>query len=390
MKYIERDITMKLAEYAKAFPVIYLTGPRQSGKSTLLKHAFPEYRHANLEEKDTREFAIADPRGFLNTLETPAIIDEAQYAPELFSYIQTIVDERDESGMFLLSGSQDFLLMKNISQSLAGRVGILSLLPFSEHELILADKPADNTNEWLFSGQYPRQILHEISPRDFFPNYIKTYVERDVRLETGVQNIDRFESFIRICAANAGSPINLSQVGNAVNTDARTIASWINILEESYIVFRLKPYGKNQTMRYSKTPKLYFYDTGLLCSLLGLNAEGDLVLSDKRGVIFENAVIVEYYKRVYNEGGFPGDHAYFWRDSSYREKEIDFIIEQANQLSLYEIKSSQTAKAKFADNLLRFERYADGVKCEKTVIYDGPRKAVLNGILFVNRREVRY
>ena len=390
MEFIERDITNKLKDYANVFPVIYLTGPRQSGKSVLLKHVFSSYRYINLEERDVREFAMEDPRGFLHGLGSRVVIDEAQYVPELFSYIQSIADEHDEPGMFILSGSQNFLMMKNISQSLAGRVGILSLLPFSDGELFEAGLLCEDTDEGLFSGHYPRRATRNIKPVDFYPNYIKTYVERDVRLETGVQNLDRFNSFMRVCAENAGNPVNLLQIGNALNTDARTIASWLNILEESYLVFRLKPYMKKHIKRYSKTSKLYFYDTGLLCSLLGIRAAPELVMSNKRGMVFENAVIVDYFKRVYNEGGFPGDNAFFWRDSSDREKEVDLVLEYVDHIGLYEIKSSQTAKAKFADNMLLFERNAGGAKCDKTVLYDGPHDATISGITFMNRRNVRY
>jgi len=390
MKYVDREITKKLTEYASLFPAVYLTGPRQSGKSVLLKRVFSEFRYANLEEKDVREFALADPRGFLNGLGSRTVIDEAQYAPELFSYIQSFIDERDETGMFILSGSQNFLMMKSIFQSLAGRVGILSLLPFSNGELASAGLLREDTNEWLFSGHYPRKATHHIKPTDFYPNYIKTYVERDVRLETGVQNIDKFSSFLRICAASAGTPVNMSQIGNAIDMDARTVASWLNILEESYLVFRLKPYMKKNVARFSKTPKLYFYDTGLLCSLLGIMSAAELEKSARRGVVFENAVIVEYCKKIYNNGGFPGDNTYFWRDSSAREREIDLVLEYADRLGLYEIKASQTAKTKFAGNMLWFEQNAGGIKCDRTVIYDGPNKATINGTLFVNRREVEY
>jgi predicted AAA+ superfamily ATPase len=385
MAYVERDITAKLKDYAGVFPVIFLTGPRQSGKSTLLKNVFPDYRYVNLEETDLRERAADDPRGFLNFLGGRAIIDEAQHVPDLFSYIQTFVDESGGNGMFILSGSQNFLLLKRISQSLAGRVGILSLLPFTSRESALAGSRPENTNDWLFTGQYPRLITRGIAPPDFYPNYIKTYVDRDIRFETGVQNLDKFTSFLRICAVCAGNPLNLASVANATGVDARTISSWINVLEESYIIFRLKPYTRKVIPRYSKKPKLYFYDTGLLCNLLGIKSAEELALHKQRGVIFENAVITDYYKSIYNLGGFPSDNTFFWRDSSNRDKEVDLIIERADSLDLYEIKAAETAKRKFADNLLSFERSAPKVKCTKTVIYDGPNDLPGKDADFVNR-----
>ncbi|MCL2111352.1 MAG: ATP-binding protein [Clostridiales bacterium] len=388
MAIIERKLSAKLKEYADTFPVVYLTGPRQSGKSTLLKHVFQGHHYVSLEEKDIRDFAISDPRGFLSGFGSPAIIDEAQYAPDLFSYIQSLVDGEDRAGMFVLSGSQNFLMMKSISQSLAGRVGILSLLPFSDMEIASTGKPTTDTNDWLFSGHYPRMVVRGIKPTDFYPNYIKTYVERDVREETGVQNIEKFTKFMRLCAASVGSPVNLSSIGNAIGTDSRTISSWLNILEESYIAFRLKAYTKKPALRFSKVPKLYFYDTGLLCSLLGIKATDALNLYDKRGQIFENAVITEYYKTAYNRGWFPSDNTYFWRDSSKREKEVDFIIENGDRLDLYEIKSSQTIKERSADNLRLFEKNSGLADCIKTVIHDGPHNMIINGTAFVNRRGI--
>jgi predicted AAA+ superfamily ATPase len=224
-------------------------------------------------------------------------------------------------------------------------------------------------------------------PADFFPSYIKTYVERDVRFETGVQDLDKFTSFMRVCAANVGNPINLSAIGTAIEVDARTISSWLNILEESYLTFRLRPYTRKVAPRYSKKPKLYFYDTGLLCSLLGIKSASGLTQHASRGVIFENMIIADHYKRVFNRGGFPGDDAYFWRDSSDREKEVDLLIETSDKIDLYEIKAGETAKGKFADNLFRFEKAAEGIKCAKHVVYDGPHSFKRNGVVWMNRRD---
>jgi predicted AAA+ superfamily ATPase len=390
MKYVERSITETLLDYAKMFPVVFLTGPRQSGKSTLLKHVFPDYAYRNLEERDLREFALADPRGFLADAGMPAVIDEAQYAPELFSYIQSLVDEHDEPGRFILSGSQNFLMLKSISQSLAGRVGLLSLLPFSDNETAANLQAPATTDDWLFTGHYPRVLARGLTPSAFYPNYIKTYIERDVRSETGVRDLDKFVSFLNICALSTGNPVNFTALGNAVQTDARTVASWLNILEESYIIFRLRPYGAKEVRRYTKKQKLYFFDTGLLCSLAGFRSPADLARHKTRGMLFENAVVAEFYKNAYNSGKFPGTYTYFWRDSSNRDKEVDFIIEDPDRLRLFEIKSSQTAKSKFADNLFLFEKNSHIGRCEKTVIYDGQNSMTLNGAHFINRKELSF
>jgi len=387
MDYIERDITEKIMDYAQQFPVVFLTGPRQSGKSTLLRHAFRDYRYVNLEEKDLRDFAIEDPRGFLNEFDSPIVIDEAQYAPELFSYIQSIVDTRNEPGSFILSGSQNFLLLKSISQSLAGRVGVLSLLPFSFREYMASGVSVSETNALMLHGSYPRLVIQKLKPTDFYPNYIKTYIERDVRMETGVQNLNKFTSFVHICAQSIGTPINLAAIGTAVDADARTVTSWLNILEESYIIFRLKPYTRKSVPRYSKKPKLYFYDTGLLCSLLGIKRTETLQAHNLRGLIFENMIVADYRKQVFNHGGFPADNTYFWRDSSSRDKEVDLIVEESDRLELYEIKSSETAKSKHADNLFLFEKNAKNVNCVKHIIYDGPNSFTKNGVSYLNRRD---
>ncbi|MCL2601326.1 MAG: ATP-binding protein [Treponema sp.] len=370
MKTIERAIVSKLADMAGKFPAVFLTGPRQSGKSTLLKQLFGKnYDYVSLEEKDTRDFAILDPRGFLDSYKGNVIIDEAQRAPDLFSYIQSKVDQKDTPGMYILSGSQNFLMMKSISQSLAGRVGILSLLPFSLAELAQARRLPKNADEWMLSGAYPRLISSKIAPEDFFPSYIATYVERDIRAELRINDIDKFRRFMRIVAANVGSPVNLTKLGAEVAIDARTADSWISILEESYILFRLPPYYSNLGKRYVKTAKLYFYDTGLLCALLGFTEAKELTLHRMRGHIFEAAVISEIMKGYFNAGRRPG--LYFWRDSDNREKEIDLIEETPQGLILTEIKASQTANRDYAKNLLNFTPPASQEIKARRVIYDG-------------------
>ena len=381
-KYVERAIAGKLLDMASKFPVVFLTGPRQSGKSTLLKTLFHNFDYVNLEEKDTRDFAHSDPRGFLNSFKDRVIIDEAQRAPDIFSYIQAKVDEKQIPGMYILSGSQNFLMMRNISQSLAGRVGILSLLPFSLSELATAGMLPKTTGEWMFNGAYPRLFSSNIAPEDFFPSYIATYVERDIRLETKIHDLDKFRRFLGITATYTGSPVNLSKLGMEVSIDARTVNSWLSILEESYIIFRLAPYYSNLGKRFVKTPKLYFYDTGLLCSLLGFTNAEELNLHRMRGHIFETAVISETAKKYFNAGRRP--KLYYWRDSDNKEREIDLLEESPQGLELTEIKSSQTANKEYAKNLAGFVPPPPETVKSRRVIYDGSEKPVFSGVHYVN------
>jgi predicted AAA+ superfamily ATPase len=387
MKIIERAITGRLLHVASKFPVVFLTGPRQSGKSTLLQNLFQEkYEYVSLEEKDIRDFALNDPRGFLNSFKGKVIIDEAQRAPDLFSYIQTRVDKKKTPGMYILSGSQNFLMMNNISQSLAGRVGILSLLPFSLSELVTANRLPKTADEWMLNGAYPRLISSKIGTEDFFPSYIATYVERDIRLETKIHDLDKFRRFLGVTAASVGSPVNLSKLGAQVSIDARTVNAWLSILEESYIIFRLPPYFNNLGKRYIKTPKLYFYDTGLLCALLGFTHVKELKLHGMRGHIFEAAVISEIVKKYFNAGQRP--RLYYWRDSDNKEKEIDLLEEDPQGLALTEIKSSQTANREYIKNMVNFNPAPPQTVQSRRVIYDGSEKPVFSGVRYVNWRSL--
>ncbi|MDR1082963.1 MAG: ATP-binding protein [Coriobacteriales bacterium] len=384
--YIPRTLTASLQELVAQFPVVFLTGPRQSGKSTLLRQEFAAYRYVNLEEPDIRQAAIDDPRGFLATYEPPLIIDEAQRAPDIFSYLQTQVDSHRIPGSYILSGSQNFLMLRSISQSLAGRVGIATLLPLSLLEMS-QPKWTQNVDDWLFAGCYPQVIAENINPRLFYANYIRTYVERDIASETGVHDLTRFRDFMVACAARAGCLVNYSDLARDVSANVATVRSWLTILEESYICFRLMPYYKNFGKRFTKTPKLYFYDTGLLCALLGLESSTDIRGHTGRGHIFENAVIAEFYKQRLHANRQP--RAYYWRSVRGDKKEVDLVFDSPDSLLLYEIKAAQTANAKFTSTLKTLANENDPENTKLFVLYDGPDGLRVSDARFTNWRNFR-
>lgn len=355
-------------DMATKFPILSLTGPRQSGKSTLLRNSFAEYRYVSLEDPDIRAFAQEDPRSFLKRYDNRVIIDEAQHAPDLFSYLQGAVDRTGESGQYILSGSQNFLMMRRIGQSLAGRVAVFKLLPFSHRELSDAGKAPSSVDEWLWTGGYPRIYDHGIDPNDYFPNYVQTYLDRDVSQLESIRNLTAFNTFVRECAANLGSTVDLTALANACDVDVKTARGWLSILEASYIVFRLPPYHKNYGKRLVKRPKLFFYDTGLACHLLGIRSPDRLADHDKRGSLYENAVIAEVSKRLLAQGRPP--ELYFWRDSN--QKEIDLLIDENGTLEqAWEIKSSATYKPAQFSTLDVVAELADLPPERRAVVYAG-------------------
>ncbi len=336
---------------AEKFPVVVLTGPRQSGKTTLAKLSFPQYRYVTLENPQQREFATSDPEGFLRVYDKHVIIDEAQNVPALFSYIQQLVDESNLPGHYILSGSQNFLLIEKISQTLAGRVYLMELLPLSHTEI--SQIKTTTVEEELFCGAYPRLHDMRIEPGDFYPGYIKTYVERDVRTILNVQDLKLFRKFIILLSHQAGQLFNASLIAKKLGLDSKTVQRWMSILETSYIAFTLEPRHNNLPKRVIKTPKLYFYDTGLLCSLLGIKDTDTLLTSSYKGAIFENYVILELMK-THKAKGAKWNY-YFWRDSN--QNEIDLLLEQGTVIHLIEMKASLTVKSEHINALHCLDRY---------------------------------
>jgi len=363
---IKRIIRSKIEELAEKYPVISVTGPRQSGKTTLLKAMFRAYRYESLEDPDTRIYAQADPRKFLGKDER-VIIDEIQRVPELFSYIQAVTDEALINGQFIISGSQSFLLNQQISQSLAGRVAIFNLLPLSYIELVEHGTAGDNYEKLIFQGFYPRLYDQRINPVDFYPNYIQTYVERDVRLLQNIHDLTLFIRFLKLCAGRIGQLLNLNSLANDCGISPNTAKSWISILEASFIIFLLQPHYRNFNKRLVKMPKLYFMDTGLASALLEIQSEHQLSTHYLRGVLFENFILAEFLKNRFNKG--LRNNCFFWRDN--KGVEIDCIMETGSRLTPVEIKSGNTYTPDFFRNLTYWNKLAGNPKENAYVIYGG-------------------
>lgn len=381
---IERAIFETVLDMASKFPVVTLTGPRQSGKSTLLKSCFTDYKYISLEDPDIRQLAENDPRGFLKDCGTKCIIDEAQRVPDLFSYLQTIVDSRDECGQFILSGSHNFLLMERISQSLAGRTGILKLFPFSAEELRAVDKLPNDLDEILLKGCYPRLYDKKVSAKEYFTSYLQTYVERDVRLLRNITDMAAFKRFLKLCAANVGSILNVTSLAKDAGISVITANSWISILEASFILLRLPPYYKNFSKRVIKSPKIYFCDTGLLCNLLNIFNREQLQKSGLRGAIFENFVVTEYMKNALFKGEEP--QLYFWRDTN--QNEVDLLCETDGELNAIEIKSGETKNQKFYDGLKKFAEVAGIPLTNTRVVYGGDDSYLGENQKFISWKEI--
>jgi hypothetical protein len=353
MDYFDRHIKQKAIYLLSKFPLLAITGPRQSGKTTFARRLKPDYTYVNLELPETRNFAKADPLGFLRSYQNGVILDEVQWVPELFSYLQVLTDERNIVGEYILTGSQNFLLSNQITQSLAGRVALLNLLPFSMHEL----SPHMNISSWeelVVNGGYPRKYQFDIAPNDYYPNYIQTYIERDVRQILNVMDLGNFQKFLQLLAGRVGQIFNQSNFSNELGIDQKTVNAWLSVLETSFIAFRLPSYYRNFNKRILKSSKVYFYDTGVACSLLGIKKTEDMNVHFARSPLFENMIILELMKKELNIGNKPS--LYYWRDN--HQNEIDLLQEKDGQLTAIEIKSSETYHTDFLKGLKYFRKIA--------------------------------
>ena len=370
--FLHRDMEKTLIRYA-GFPVIAVLGPRQSGKTTLVKKHFKNHTFLSFEDPAIREFATTDPEGFLREYENDhgIILDEFQHVSSILSYIQLAVDTKKRAGYFVITGSQNFLMNQAITQSLAGRVGILTLLPFSIHELksnhILPARP----QELIVNGLYPRIYTEKIEPNDLYASYIHTYVERDVRQLMNVGDLRTFQRFLILCAGRIGQLLNISDLAENCGISTPTATKWLSVLEASYIIFLLSPHFKNFNKRVIKRPKLFFYDTGVACSLLGINSTKILFASPFRGPLFENLIISDFTKQFLNKGNKPA--LYFWRDHNGRV-EVDCIIDNGLQLIPIEIKSSETiASNNFFDGLKQWNELSHTAAENNYVVYGGDK-----------------
>lgn len=383
-EFIERDASAQILEAVEMYPVVTLCGPRQSGKTTLARHLFPGYDYVSLEDPDERMAFEHDPRGFLQQHAAPCIFDEVQNTPELTSYLQGMVDKEDRPGMYILTGSRQMELQETITQSLADRSGMVDLLPLSQHELQKAGR-VQSRDEKLFYGGLPRVHAQRLKPARAYMDYLRTYVERDVRRIINVRNVSAFETFIRLLASRVGQIVNYSSLAGDVGVSATTIKEWVSLLEASYIVFPLHPYYKNYGKRLIKSPKIYFTETGLVTALLGIKSEEMVGRDPLIGSIYENYVISEFLKNRLNKGFSPD--LYFFRDSNGFE--IDLILEHQRVPRPIEIKSAYTYNPDMCKNLRMFAELVPESK-SPTLIYAGKSMGVQRGVNVLTDDDIHF
>jgi predicted AAA+ superfamily ATPase len=379
----KRSLTSELEEAAKGYPVVTLMGPRQSGKTTLVRQTFPNKPYVNLEALDMQEMALADPRRFLANYPEGAILDEIQRAPALLSYIQVIVDAQDQKGMFILTGSHQMDLHEQVAQSLAGRTALLYLLPLSLQELRDADIPL-SLDETLLKGGYPRIFKDHLDPIKAYRNYFQTYVEKDLRKLIQVKDLSQFQKFVRLCAGRIGGLLHLEALSNEVGVSAHTIKAWLSILEASFIIILLRPYHENFGKRAIKSPKLYFTDVGLASYLLGIETLVQMSRDPLRGFLLENLVVLELTKWRFNQGLDP--QLYYFRDTQGHE--VDLILQLGHELIPFEVKASQTFHLDFLRNLQFFKTLV-GNRCPHGyLVYDGEQQQRIADFTVVNYKNL--
>lgn len=382
VKYIRRDLSKVIEEAQRYFSVITVTGPRQSGKTTLIRNLFPQMSYYSLENPDSRSFAENDPIAFLNQSTTGMILDEVHNAPDLLSYIQGIVDD-DTNRRFILSGSSQFSLLKKVTQSLAGRTAVFELLPLSYSEI--RDMVATTTlDQLLFKGFYPAIYSGRNIPEFLYPAYIKTYLDKDVRDLLQIKNMMQFHTFMRLCAGRIGSVFNASELANEIGVSSHTITAWLSVMQASYIIFLLPPFFENTRKRLTKSPKLYFTDTGLACHLLGIESPEQLSRDKMRGALFENFIVMETLKHQYNSG--KESNLYFYRDSN--QNEIDLMLKRGEAFYGIEIKSSMTYHPTFEKGLKQMDGWLKSPVSSKAVIYAGELENTSGKISLLNYKHL--
>ena len=373
---IRRDAEETIHTLLKGFPVVTITGPRQSGKTTLARAIFPNQPYASLEEPDVRLAAREDPRSFLGRFPDGAVLDEVQRCPELLSYLQSLVDADGRMGLFILTGSQQFGLLSGVTQSLAGRTAFLELLPFSLHELAQAGKAPSDIDRMLFTGGYPPLYDRDVAVRAWFSAYVTAYIERDVRQVLKIQELETFQRFLRLCAGRTGQLLNYSTLAADCGITHNTAKAWLSVLEASYILFQLRPHHENFSKRLVKAPKLYFYDVGLVSWLLGIQTPEQIETHPLRGSLFETFVVGEWVKSHLHHGERSGFH--FWRDSN--GVEVDLLIERGERIMPVEIKSGQTVSGTFFSGLQKWTALAGEKAIDPTLVYGGRENYQHKGI----------
>ena len=380
--YIHRKIEETILEASKYFSVIAVSGPRQSGKSTLLTQLFPLYEKYSLKDLNILDYAKNDPIAFLNQTDEGMFIDEIQRCPQLLDYIQGIVDNNPKRH-FALSGSSNFEVMKNLSESLAGRAGVFELLPMSIQE-VTGKVDLDNLNQILYNGLYPSICAKKNIAKFFYPSYVRTYLEKDVRDLLQMKDQIRFTKFLKLCAARIGSLFNASELGAEIGVSSKTISHWLSVLQASYLITLLPPYYENIPKRLVKTPKLYFNDPGLACYLLDIESPQQLDRDKMRGAIFENMIVMEAIKHRYNMGLEGG--VFFYRDSN--QNEVDLLIKQEGELTAIEVKSSMTYSSSFEKALTQIEGWIKTPISKKAIVYSGDFENTSGNINLINYRHI--